>query len=175
MRHCIHSRSCRAKRQSIDGSTRRQAPDGGVFAASLDRLGVAANEVLQHPGLPGIYGLRGVLPNTPGGEAADAAALLNTLKSQVGFGVLQDMRNNSKTGGALGAVSDRENAMLQTNLAALEKAQSVEQARKSLAKIIEYTYQAKGRMRDAYGMKHGDRASPAPAAPAGPKPTVSGW
>jgi hypothetical protein len=139
---------------------------GGTMS-SLDRLAVSANEVLNAPGLASVYGLRGAVPNIPGTAAADAAALLNTLKSQVGFGVLQDMRNNSKTGGALGAVSDKENAMLQANLAALEKSQSVEQAQASLKKIIEYTDAAKGRLRDAYNMKHGSAPVAKPAASGG--------
>lgn len=130
---------------------------------SLDRLATAANEVLSSPGLAGVYGLRGAVPNIPGSDAANSAALLNTLKSQVGFGVLQEMRNNSKTGGALGQVSDKENAMLQVNLAALEKSQSVEQAKQSLAKIIEYTNGAKDRLRAAYNMKHGGTAAPSPS------------
>jgi hypothetical protein len=132
--------------------------------SGLDRLAVAANEALQHPGLKSTYGLRGMVPNIPGTDAADAAALLNTLKSQVGFSVLQDMRNNSKTGGALGQVSDKENAMLQANLAALEKAQSFEQAQKSLKKIIDYADAAKGRLRDAYNLKHGENSA-SPATP----------
>lgn len=131
--------------------------------SSMDRLAAAANEVLKHPGLKSIYGLRGVIPNVPGTDAADAAALLNTLKSQVGFGVLQDMRNNSKTGGALGAVSDKENAMLQANLAALEKAQSFEQAQKSLEKIVAYADEAKGRLRGAFNMKHGEQTNQVPS------------
>ena len=142
-----------------------QALTGSI--SSMDRLATAANEVLNHPGLKGIYGLRGVVPNVPGTDAADAAALLQTLKSQVGFGVLQDMRNNSKTGGALGSVSDKENAMLQANLAALDKAQSVEQAMKSLKKIVEYTNGAKDRLRGAYNMKH-NASSPTPAPTAAP-------
>ncbi len=134
-----------ADTQALSGST-----------ASLDRLGAAANEALNAPGLKGIFGMQGVLPNAPGGDAANAAALLNTLKSQVGFGVLQDMRNNSKTGGALGAVSDKENQMLQSNLAALDKAQSFDQAKASLKKIVDYAEAAKQRMRAAYNLKHGD-------------------
>ena len=145
-----------------------QALSGGV--SSMDRLATASNELLNHPGLPGIYGLRGALPNVPGSKAADAGALLNTLKSQVGFGVLQDMRNNSKTGGALGAISDKEIIILQANLAALEKAQSVEQAQLSLKKIVAYTDAAKDRLRNAYNMKHGG-AKPvnAPINPSGAK------
>lgn len=129
---------------------------------SMDRLAAAANEALNHPGLAGTMGLRGVIPNIPGTAAADAAAKLSTLKSQVAFGVLQDMRNNSKTGGALGQVSDKEGALLQANLAALEKSQSVEQMKESLQKIIKYTDDAKGRLQNAYNMKHKDASTEIP-------------
>ena len=135
-----------ADKQVLDGST-----------SSFDRLAVAANEVLNHPGLGGITGWAGKIPNAPGSAATNAQAKLNTLKSQVGFGVLQEMRNNSKTGGALGSVSDSENKMLQANLASLENAQDEDQMRESLRKIVEYADGAKGRMRDAYNLKHGDQ------------------
>lgn len=148
---------------------------------SFDRLASAANEVLNHPGLEGITGWRGKLPNAPGSDAANAEALLATLKSQVGFSVLQDMRNNSKTGGALGAVSDAEGKRLEANLAALDKSQSLEQFKKNLQKIIDYSEQAKDRMREAFNMRHADRqgqpsgpGTPAPAKPSAPAgiPTV---
>lgn len=128
--------------------------------SSFDRLSSAANQVLTHPGLPGITGLRGVIPNVPGSAAADAQSLLGTLKSQVAFGVLQDMKNQSKTGGALGAVSEKELAMLQSNLAALDKAQSLEQFQAGLKQVIDYAEKAKDRMREAYNMKHGDKPAP---------------
>lgn len=141
---------------------------------NFDRLATAANELLNHPGLKGITGVRGAIPNIPGTDAADAEAMLNTLKSQVAFGVLQEMRNQSKTGGALGAVSERELLLLQNNLQALEKAQSFEQMQKSLRNILNYSEQAKDRMRNAFTSKHAGRVSAAPAAPApaagGPQP-----
>lgn len=142
-----------------------QAMTGATGA--MDRLAAAANDALNAPGLAGVFGLRGAIPNIPGSDAADAAAQLNTLKSQVAFSVLQEMRNNSKTGGALGAVSDKEMALLQANLATLDKAQSVEQAQKSLRAIVQYTEAAKDRMRQAYNLKHGDKATPATETPAG--------
>ena len=140
--------------------------------SSMDRLATAANEALNHPGLAGTAGLRGAIPNIPGTSAADAAALLNTLKSQVAFGVLQDMRNNSKTGGALGNVSDAEGKRLEANLAALEKSQSVDQLRNSLKKIVDYTQSAKDRLREAFNMKHSGKAD-APAY-AGPERRAAG-
>lgn len=147
-----------------------QSLNSGVSA--MDRLAAAANELKSAPGLGGVTGLRGAIPNIPGSQAANAEALLNTLKSQVAFGVLQDMRNNSKTGGALGNVSDAEGKRLEANLAALEKAQSYEQMTASLQKIIDYTGGAKDRLREAYNLKHNGKAGPVATAPTGGKPGV---
>jgi hypothetical protein len=131
--------------------------------SNFDRLAQAANALKNSPGLEGITGLRGKLPNMPGSDAANARAQLDTLKSQIAFGVLQDMRNQSKTGGALGAVSEKELMLLQNNLAALDQAQSYEAFQKALGDIVNYTEQAKDRMRQAYNLKHGDKGG----APAG--------
>ena len=50
-------------------------------------------------------------------DAQDIASLLNTIKGQTFTNEIQVMRNNNKTGGAVGNVSDREVAMFQ-NMAA---------------------------------------------------------
>lgn len=126
--------------------------------ADLDRLATTANELKEAPGLGKITGLRSVLPNIPGGEAANAQAKLDTLKSQAGFNVLQTMRNNSKTGGALGAISDKEEKLLQDNLAALGQAQSYDEYKRQLDKIIKYTEGAKDRMREAFNVKYKNEA-----------------
>jgi len=139
--------------------------DTGILQAStsgLDRLGAEANALLNHPGLSKSTGLMSVVPGVgglasiPGTDAANFKARLDTLKSQVGFSVLQEMRNNSKTGGALGQVSDRENVMLQNNLAALDRAQSEPEFKEALKRIVTYTDAAKDRLRGAFNMKHGD-------------------
>lgn len=136
--------------------------------ASFDRLGAVTNELLNHPGLNGITGVRGKVPDVPGTDAANARALLATLKSQIGFGVLQEMRNNSKTGGALGAVSDAEGKRLENNLAALDTTQGVDQFKKQLHEILSYTEGAKGRLRDTYNMKH-KTGEPVPMSPSSGK------
>lgn len=128
--------------------------------SAFDRLAVSANEVLNHPGLPRVTGLMGAVPNIPGSAASDAEAKLTTLKSQVGFSVLQEMRNNAKTGGALGQISDRENILLQNNLDALDKAQSYEQMQASLRNIVKYAEGAKDRLQEAYNLKHGEEPPP---------------
>lgn len=144
--------------------------------ADLDRLAASANELLKTSNLGRITGIVGALPNIPGMEGADAQAKLNTLKSQVGFGVLQAMRNASKTGGALGNVSDAEGKRLEANLAALENAQSEKQMRESLQKIVDFSAQAKGRLAGAFNMRHNpdnpstpEGSKGAPSATAAPK------
>ena len=69
------------------------------------------------------------------------------------------MRNNSKSGGSLGQVSDFENKLLQANLASLDRAQSEPEFRAALEKIVKYTEEAKGRLRNAYNMKHGSKGN----------------
>ncbi len=123
--------------------------------SELDRLGTMAKEVKDHPGLEGITGLTGVLPKIPGSDRANAQAKLETLKSQVAFRVLQTMRDMSKTGGALGQVSDRENEMLKNNLAALDQAQSYGEFQRELGRIIDFVGGVKGRMEQAYASQYG--------------------
>lgn len=59
-------------------------------------------------------------------EAADVKNQLATLQSIVSFDRLQAMREASPTGGALGAVSERELALLQSSLGALSQDSSAE-------------------------------------------------
>ena len=141
-------------------------------ASNLDRLTDLAGQVAKHPGLANATGLIGAFPNVPGSAASDATASLDSLKSQVAFSVLQAMRNASKTGGALGQVSDREEEMLANNLAALQRAQSTDAIRQQLLKIAAWAPGAKARLKNAYDMTYnntpamppagGDQVSPAP-------------
>jgi hypothetical protein len=133
--------------------------------SELDRLQDQARQLMEHPGLGRITGLMGKIPNIPGSEAANAEAMLETLKSQTAFSVLQAMRNASKTGGALGQVSDKEGELLQNNLAALSKAQSYDAYRKSLQKIIDFTERAKSRMGGVFKETWKDRIEPGEKKP----------
>jgi len=121
----------------------------------MDRMAKLASEIVDDPNLYRAVGVLGMLPNIPGMAGADITARLNTLKYQVGFGVLQAMREASKTGGALGAVSDRENEMLQNALVAMDRAQSPEQLREALRDLINYTNRVKARMTEAYTKDYG--------------------
>lgn len=81
-------------------------------------------------------GLRGQLLSSLGGtEATDLAGTLDTIASNLAFDKLQDMRANSPTGGALGAVSDREIGLLQSTIASIKQSQTGEQLRANLMKL----------------------------------------
>jgi len=60
----------------------------------------------------------------PGTKASDLDKVLDSIKSNLSFERLQEMRNSSPTGGALGNVSDNENRMLQAALGSLAQVQS---------------------------------------------------
>src|SRR5690606_37631609 len=132
---------------------------------NLERLAAQAKEIRDNPSLWRATGFMSVLPSVPGGEAANIDAAMVTLKSQTGFGVLQAMRDASKTGGALGQVSNIENELLQNNLAALEQSQSTEEFKRNLDKIIEYTEAAKARLTGAYRETYGEEFDPSKYAP----------
>lgn len=76
-----------------------------------------------------------VLSHIPATDAKDFGAKLDALKSNIMQTELTEMRMASKTGGALGNVSDREGANLASALGALEQAQSPQQMRDQLLQI----------------------------------------
>lgn len=77
--------------------------------------------------------LRGI-PTT---KSRDFNAELQTLKSNIAFNELTQMREASKTGGALGQVSDREGRLLESALGALDSGQSPENFKQNLTRIKE--------------------------------------
>lgn len=106
---------------------------GGIVLEDIDRvLGM-----LDNGGVP-ITGGMGVLSSwVPGTEASDAYYLLQTIKGNIGFDRLQQMREASPTGGALGNVTEQELATLQAVLGSLEQRQSAEQFRRNLERLRE--------------------------------------
>lgn len=132
-------------RSSVNGVTQ----DLDIMVKKIDRL------LDPKTDLSGITGLSGMFPNTPGGAASDAQALLDSLKNQTGFQVLQKMRQLSPTGGALGNVSDRENERLDTAIQNLTGHQSEDSLKKALGDLREYANQSKQLLNDGYQQDYG--------------------
>ncbi|WP_332823561.1 hypothetical protein [Stutzerimonas kunmingensis] len=78
--------------------------------------------------------LRGI----EGTPAFNLAAEVQTIKANLGFDRLQQMRDNSPTGGALGQVAVQELVALQSTVANLDPDQSEEQLRANLGRVKEH-------------------------------------
>jgi hypothetical protein len=123
--------------------------------SNLDRLAAEARAIRNDPSLPRVTGLIGAFKSVPGGKAADLEARLTTLKSETGLNVLQALRDASKTGGALGSITEQEHVILQNNLTALAQAQSPEAFKKSMDRLIKYVEDSKARMKAGFERIHG--------------------
>lgn len=97
----------------------------------LDEIEVDANDNggFFETGTSGAFA-RAVLPSGTAGP--DLQARLQTIDANNAFTTLQEMRNNSPTGGALGNVTERELDLLKSSVANLDPNQSHEQFLRSL-------------------------------------------
>lgn len=102
---------------------------GGIVLQDIDRA-------LDMSGEMGTTGFLGALAqDLPGTSAHDLNNILGSIRANVGFDKLQQMRANSPTGGALGQVSENENRLLQSVLGSLEQSQSREQFQYNLKRL----------------------------------------
>jgi hypothetical protein len=79
-----------------------------------------AQSLADHPGLSGAVGVRGPGAFWPGTQESAFLADLKSLTSQIAQGALQKMRESSKTGGAMGNVSDKDIALLSDSVTGLD-------------------------------------------------------
>jgi len=92
----------------------------------------------------------------PGTPAFDLSNTLSTIKANIGFDRLQEMRDNSPTGGALGQVSEFENRLLQNVWSSVEQAQSPDQLKENLLKVKQQVKKSWERVNDAYKADYGE-------------------
>lgn len=105
----------------------------------------------------------------PGSPARDLQATLDTIKSNVGFDKLQQMRNNSPTGGALGQVSEMENRLLQSVSGSLDQGQSPEQLKANLLNVRDQLAAVSKQRQQVYDQMY------APPSPTGPTMQGKGY
>lgn len=91
----------------------------GVVLEDINRLQTMLDESM----LP-VTGAGSLLKIIPGTNALNASKLVQTIAGNIGFDRLQQMREASPTGGALGSVSEQELSTLQSVLGSLDMAQS---------------------------------------------------
>lgn len=125
--------------------TRRQADERANLPAAQNRIQAAerSSQVVTRaidqalnqigPFSTGVVGaITAPVPGTPG---RDLRSVIDTIKANVGFDYLQQMREASPTGGALGQVAVQELQMLQSVVGSLDPNQSPEQLERSLRQV----------------------------------------
>lgn len=130
--------------------------------AKTERLNNAIDKAIQNTNAftAGFFGP--AFSAVPGTPAADLQATIQTIQANIGFDELQAMRDASPTGGALGQISEREIAFLQSLIANLENSQSPEQLRENLEIIRRESKSSLKRVREAFREEFGNVPKKAP-------------
>lgn len=105
----------------------QSARAAGIVVQDIDK---AIQQVSNWTAGPG-----SALASIPGSGARDLQASLDTVRANIGFDRLQQMREASPTGGALGGIAIQELQMLQAVLGSLDTAQSPDQLRANLERL----------------------------------------
>jgi hypothetical protein len=142
------------------------------FEAKTDLFIKELEKLRDDPGLNQITGT--IYGRTPSitREGSRAQATYDKIFAKGGFQALQDMREMSKTGGALGNVSNEEGRRLEKSVVGgLDRTQNIKDVKKGIDDLIDEIRGSKIRVREAYDSTYEYRAgrpSAAPASPASP-------
>lgn len=101
---------------------------GDVVFSALDDI----ESIRKNSRLPTTGAFGSLLAGIRGTPQHDIAQALDTVRANISFERLNQMRAASPTGGALGSVTERELLLLQNSFTALEQSQSDEQFEKNL-------------------------------------------
>lgn len=127
------------------------------FEEKADSFVKDIEKLRDHPGLSEITGIAaGRLPGlTANGRAAQA--LYDKIVAKGGFQALQDLRDASKTGGALGNVSNQEGKQLTASFSAIDRRQDAKDVKEALDQAIGDIQGSKTRLKEAYDMTYAYR------------------
>ena len=132
------------------------------FESKSDNFVKDLKALRDHPGLKEITGiLAGRVGTALTDEGRAALALYDKVSAKGGFQALQDLRDASKTGGALGNVSNQEGKQLAASFAAIDRTQNAKDVRAALDQAIGDVEGAKTRMREAYDTTYAYKAKKA--------------
>ena len=128
------------------------------FETKADSFVKDIEKLRDSPGLSEITGIAaGRLPGiTANGRAAQA--LYDKIVAKGGFQALQDLRDASKTGGALGNVSNQEGKQLTASFAAIDRRQDAKDVRAALDQAIGDIQGSKTRLKEAYDLTYSYKA-----------------
>ena len=117
----------------------------------LTRLKSQADIVMKSPSLGSVVGglYEAYVPNVRKGSL-NAQTDLENLKTKISGVVLQSMRDMSKTGGAVGQVTEKEWPRLENMIANLDTRQSLPQFKMRLKEVMDYADRVTAQIQAAY-------------------------
>ena len=131
------------------------------FESKSDTVLKDIERLRNHPGLSSITGIAaGRLPGVTA-QGREALELYEKVVAGLQFKELQDMRNASPTGGALGNVSNQEGTQLRQAAGALSRVQEKGSVQNELNQIAESIRGSKSRVREAFDMTYDYKGTPA--------------
>ena len=144
------------ERQKLIADRPAQTASAQTSLQNIDRLISVTSELMNHPGLDSIVGkLNQYSTFDVTDDAVNARALQGTLVKQSAVAALQAMRDASKTGGAVGNVTEKEWPILEQQLAALDSAQTTEAYKTALTNLLAQLSASSNRVRKAYTATYG--------------------
>jgi len=120
-----------ADAMAAEQADRQRSNQAGVVVEDIDR----AIDIVQNAEMPATGAVGALMSNVPGTSARDLNALLDTIGANIAFDTLAAMRAASPTGGALGAISERELALLQATRGSIAQSQTQEQFLRNLGRL----------------------------------------
>jgi hypothetical protein len=148
------------KQMDISAESAKNKPQEKLSAetalTNLTRMKNVADELSGHKGLDSIIGRFNQYSFVDMSDnAINARALQGTLVKQSATAALQAMRDASKTGGAVGGVSEKEWPILEQQIAALDSAQTPKAYRTALKNLQTQLDASITNITQAYESRHG--------------------
>jgi YD repeat-containing protein len=148
------------KQMDISAESAKNKPQEKLSAetalTNLTRMKNVADELSGHKGLDSIIGRFNQYSFADMSDnAINARALQGTLVKQSATAALQAMRDASKTGGAVGGVSEKEWPILEQQIAALDSAQTPKAYRTALKNLQSQLDASITNITQAYESRHG--------------------
>lgn len=139
------------------------------FESKTDSFIKDLEKLRDDPGLDQITGpVYGRTPSVSR-EGSRAQAQYNKIFAKGGFQALQDLREASKTGGALGNVSNEEGRRLERSIVGgLDRTQNIADVKQGINDLIEDLKVSKARVRNTFDETYSYRNPQQTAAPAAP-------
>lgn len=150
-----------APRAAEERAVERQLQQGqriGAIESKQEQTQLLTDLIDQAKDLSGFWTtgfVGGAASRIEGTPAFNLSRTLDTLKAAAGFDTLQQMRDNSPTGGALGQVTERELSLLQATWGSVEQAQSQAQFERALERFDRQVQNSWDRVNRAYERDYG--------------------